>query len=77
MSRSLTFRLKYKDAVTPNPLAKEESCYVYNCIDQDQLNAGFSNVCEIFISCGIESLKCVQEFYTLVCYCGNISTPRT
>ncbi len=30
----------------------------------DQLNAGFSKVCEIFKVCGIESLKYVREFYT-------------
>ncbi len=43
---------------------------------QDQINAGFSKVCEIFKVRGIESLKYVQEFYTPVCYCGDISTPR-
>ncbi len=43
---------------------------------QDQLNAGFSKVCEIFKVRGIESLKYVREFYTPVCYCGNISAPR-
>ncbi len=65
----------------PNPLAKEESRCVYNCDEstnayQDQINAGFSKVCEIFKVCGIESLKYVREYYTLVCYCGDISTPR-
>ncbi len=43
---------------------------------QDQLHAGFSKVCEIFKVLGIESLKYVREFYTPVCYYGNISTPR-
>ncbi len=33
-----------KNAVAPNPLTKEESRRVY----QDQLNTGFSKVCEIF-----------------------------
>ncbi len=42
----------------------------------DQLNAGFSKVCEIFKVCGIESLKYIREFHTPVWYCGNISTPR-
>ncbi len=42
---------------------------------QDQLNAGFSKVCEIFKVHGTESLKYVQEVYTPVCYCGDISTP--
>ncbi len=40
-----------KDAVTPNPLTKEESI-VFTTVTmsayQDQLNAGFSKVCEIF-----------------------------
>ncbi len=35
------------------------------------MNAGFSNVCEIFKVRGIESLKYIRE-----CYCGDISTPR-
>ncbi len=43
---------------------------------QSQLNAGFSKVCEIFKVRGIESLKYIREFYTPVCYCGDISTPR-
>ncbi len=43
---------------------------------QDKRNAVFSKVCEIFQVCAIESLKYVQEFPTLVCYCGDISTPR-
>ncbi len=58
----------------PNPLTKEES--VTTNAYQDQLNAGFSKVCEIFKVRGIESLKYVREFYTPVCYCGDISTPR-
>ncbi len=44
---------------------------------QDQLHAGFSKVCEIFKVCGIESLKYVREFYTPVCYCGDISKHQT
>ncbi len=45
---------------------------------QDQINAGFSKVCEIFRSKvrGIESLKYIREFYTSVCYCGDISMSR-
>ncbi len=43
---------------------------------QDQINAGFSKVCEIFKVRGIESLKYIWEFHTPVCYCGDISTPR-
>ncbi len=68
-----------KDVVTPNPLTKEESRRVYNCDNnayQDQINAGFSKVCEIFKVRGIESLKYFREYYTPVCYCGDISMPR-
>ncbi len=44
---------------------------------QDQLNAGFSKVCEIFKVRGIESLKYVRNtFHTPVWYCGDISTHR-
>ncbi len=59
-----------KNAVAPNPLTKltTSAC-------QDQLNAEFSKVCENFKVRGIESLKYIREFYTPVCYCGNISTP--
>ncbi len=39
---------------------------------QDQLNTGFSKVCEKLKA---ESLKYVREFYTPVFYCGEISTP--
>ncbi len=65
-----------KDAVTPNPLTKEESRRVYNC-DDKRLSG--SNKCwifkvyEIFKVRGIESLKYIRGFH---CYCGDISTPR-
>ncbi len=42
---------------------------------QSRLNAGFSKVCEIFKVCPIESLKYIREFHTLICCCGDISTP--
>ncbi len=42
---------------------------------QDQLNAGFSEVCEIFKVHCFECLKYVHNFYNPVCYCGDISTP--
>ncbi len=61
MSRSLPFLLD-KDAVTPNPLTKEESHRVYKCDDKrlsESGHAGFSKVCEIFKVRGIESLKYV------------------
>ncbi len=68
-----------KEAMTPNPLTKEESHQVYNCDDErlsGQLNAGFSKIYEIFKVCGIESLKYIREFYTPVCYCGDIFAAR-
>ncbi len=59
-----------KDAVAPNPLTKEESCRVYKCDEKnayhDQVNAGFSKVCEKFKVRAMESLKYFQEFYTLL-----------
>ncbi len=68
-----------KDAMTPNPLTKEESSRVYKC-DDERLSGStkrwFSKVCEIFKVRSIESLKYVHEFHTPVCNCGNISTPR-
>ncbi len=69
-----------KDAVMLNPLTKEDSRRVYTLTVttsayQDHINAGFSKVCEIFKVYGIESLKWVQELYSPVCYCGNISKP--
>ncbi len=50
--------------------------YVTTNAYQDQINAGFSKVCEIFKVRSIESLKYIWEFHTPVCYCGDISTPR-
>ncbi len=66
-----------KDAVMPTPSQKKKAVMfttVTMSAYQDQLNAGFSKVCEIFKVRAIESN--VQEFYTPVCYCGDISTPR-
>ncbi len=45
-----------KDAVMPNPLIEEETCVfttVMKSAYQDQLNAGFSKVCEKIKICGI------------------------
>ncbi len=69
----------YKDVVTPNSSRRKKYTVFTTMMTsayQDQLNAGFSKVCEIFKVCGIESLKYLREFHTSVCYCGNISTPR-
>ncbi len=68
-----------KDAVTPNPSRKKKAV-MFTTVNanayQDQLNAGFSKVCDIFKVHGIESLKYIREFHTPVCYCGDISTHR-
>ncbi len=61
-----------KDAVTPNPLAKEESHRDYKYDDEHlsgRLNAGFLKVYTIFKVRNIESLKYIREFHTPVCYC--------
>ncbi len=55
-----------KDAVAPKPPSWKKKAVVFTNVTtsayQDQLNAGFSKVCEIFKVCGIESLKYVREF---------------
>ncbi len=63
-----------KDAVTPNSRIEEESRRVYKC--DDKCLSGSTKRYEIFKVRDIESLKYVWEFHTLVCYCGDISTPR-
>ncbi len=79
VSRSLTFRLETKMPWRQTPSRKKKAVVfttVTTSAYQGQLNAGYSKVCEIFKVRGIESLKFVREFYTPVCYCGNISTHR-
>ncbi len=79
MSRSLTFHLETK-MPWRQTLSRKKKAVVFTNVTtsayQDQLNAGFSKVCEIFKVCNIESLKYVREFHTPVWYCGDISTPR-
>ncbi len=79
MSRSLTFRLETK-MPWRQTLSRKKKAVVFTNVTtsayQDQLNAEFSKVCEIFKVCGIESLKYVREFHTPVWYCGDISTHR-
>ncbi len=80
VSRSLTFCLETKMSWRQTPSRKKKAIVfttVTTSAYQDKLNAGFSKVCEIFKVCGIESLNCVREFYTPVCYCGDIFTPET
>ncbi len=76
VSRSLTFRLETKMPWRQTPSQKKKAVVfttVTTSAYQDQLNAGFSKVCEIFKVRGIESLKYIWEFHTPVCYCGDIS----
>ncbi len=79
VSHSLTFRLETKMLWCQTPSRKKKAV-VFTTVTtnayQDQVNAGFSKVCEIFKVHGIESLKYIREFHTPVCYCGDISTPR-
>ncbi len=80
VSRSLMFHLETKMPWCQTPSRKKKAIEFTNVTTsayQDQLNAGFPKVCEIFKVCGIESLKYVWEFHTPVCYCGDISTPET
>ncbi len=69
VSRSLTFLLEANILWRQTPSRKKKA-------DNCDADAGFSKVCEVFKVCGIESLKYVREFYTTVCYCDDISTPR-
>ncbi len=80
MSRSLMFCLETKMPWCQTSSRKKkavEFTTVTTNAYQDQINAGFSKVCELFKVCGIESLKYIREFHTPVCYCGDISTPET
>ncbi len=48
--------------------SRKKKAFVFTTVTtnayQDQINAGFSKVCEIFKVRGIESLKYVREFHT-------------
>ncbi len=75
--RSLTFRLETKMPSLQTPSWKKKAI-MFTTVTmrtyQDQLNAEFSKVCEIFKVRTIEFLIYILEFYTLVCYSGDIST---
>ncbi len=76
VSHSLTFCLETKMPWRQTPSRKKKAVVfttVTTSAYQDQINAGFSKVCEIFKVRGIESLKYIREFHTPVCYCGDIS----
>ncbi len=77
VSRSLIFRLETKMPWRQTPSRKKKAVVfttVMTSAYQDQLNAGFSKVCEIFKVCGIESWKYVREFHTLV---ATFPCPKT
>ncbi len=64
VSRSLKFRLETKMPWCQTPSQKKKAVMFTNVTTsayQDQLNAGFSKVCEIFKVRGIESLKYVRS----------------
>ncbi len=65
---SLMFRLGTKMPWRQTPSRKKAVVFttVTTSAYQGQLNAGFSKVCEIFKVRGIESLKYVREFYTVI-----------
>ncbi len=76
MSRSLMFLLETKLPWRQTPSRKKKAV-VFTTVTTDayldQLNAGVTNVCEIFKVCSIESLKYVREFHTvIVCKCTVI-----
>ncbi len=78
VSHSLTFCLETKMLWRRTTSRKKKAVVFTNVMTnayQDQLNAGFSEVSEIFKVRSIESLKYFWELYTPVCYCGDISTP--
>ncbi len=69
MSRSLTFCLETKMPWRQTPSRKKKAVVFTNVTTntyQDKLNAGFSKICEIFKVRGIESLKYIREFYTVI-----------
>ncbi len=77
---SLTFRLETKISCRHTPSWKKKAVVFTNVTAnayQGRLNAVFSKVCEICTKvCAIESFEYIREFHTLVCFCGDISTPR-
>ncbi len=79
MSRALTFQQETKMPWPQTPSQKKKAIvftFVTTGTYPDQLNAGCSKVCEIFKVCDIEYLKYIREFYTVVCYCGDIYMHR-
>ncbi len=79
MSRLFSVRRETKMSWRQTPSRKKKAVVFTNVTTKayhDELNAGFSKVCEIFKVRGIESSKYIRELHTPVCYCGHISTHR-
>ncbi len=79
VSCSWTFRLETKKPWCQIPSQKKKAVMFTTVMInayRNQINTVFSQVCEIFKVCVIESLKHVREFFTPVCYCDDISMPR-
>ncbi len=82
MSCSLPFHLETKMPWRQTPSRKKKAV-VFTTVTtnayQDQINAGFSKVCEIFKVRGIESLKyvcCMSEFYTRSVIVATFPRPK-
>ncbi len=79
VSRSLTIRLETKMPWGQTPSRNKKSVMfttVTTNTYQDQINAGFSKVCEIFKVCGIESLKYIREFTHWSIIVGRFPRPE-
>ncbi len=80
MSCSLTFHLETKMQWCQTPSRKKKAV-VFTTVTmnayQDQINAGFSKVCEIFKVRSIESLKYVREYHTLSVIVATFPCPET
>ncbi len=67
MSHSLMFHLETKMPWCQTPSGKKKAVVfttVMVSAYQDQLNAGFSKLCEKLKICGIESLKCQRVLHS-------------
>ncbi len=79
MLRYLTFRLETKMPSRQTPSRKKKAI-VFTTVTtnayQDQINAGFSKVCEIFKVCGIESLKYDRVLHTGLLLWRHFHAPK-
>ncbi len=80
VARSLTFHLETKMTWHQTPSRKKKAVVFTTGTTnayQDQINTGFSKVCEIFKVCGIESFKYVRQFYSLnLLWWRHFHTPK-